>query len=171
MPRSIPEALWKQEGASQRVRGRKRPWSQRAGKSTKSLKMRKKRKFGAILRSLPPSTHNLKVAGSNPAPATNFTEWAVLLLRAALFSVLQPKIYCPRKLNSPVRSIAKSPLAGLITICSFCRARIEGYFIHGSCSGPDAHRIGGSGITGVESRRHFSSAIFDRKAIDSPGQA
>jgi putative tricarboxylic transport membrane protein len=32
--------------------------------------MRKKRKFGAILRSLPPSTHNLKVAGSNPAPAT-----------------------------------------------------------------------------------------------------
>ena len=60
--RSIPEALWKQEGASRGACVRKRRWSQSAVKSTKSLKMRRKRKLRAILRSALASTHNLKVA-------------------------------------------------------------------------------------------------------------
>ena len=42
-------------------------------KSTKSLKIRKKKSFCAIASSPPRSTHNLKVIGSNPIPATKFS--------------------------------------------------------------------------------------------------
>jgi hypothetical protein len=36
------------------------------------LKLRNKKNFRAMVRSAPTSTHNLKVVGSNPTPATNF---------------------------------------------------------------------------------------------------
>ena len=59
-PRSPVEALWKQEGENRGANLRKPTWSQCRLKSTKSLKMRRKRKFRAIVRSMSPGAHNLQ---------------------------------------------------------------------------------------------------------------
>jgi hypothetical protein len=67
------EALWKQEGASRGAYLRKPTWPLSWSKSTKLLKMQRKRNCCATLRNLPSSTHNLKVIGSNPIPATKIT--------------------------------------------------------------------------------------------------
>ena len=74
----LPGSTALARGSTMEARGRKsrrEPAKTNVGavgalKSTKSLKMRRKRKFCAILRSLLPATHNLKVVGSNPTPAT-----------------------------------------------------------------------------------------------------
>jgi hypothetical protein len=68
------EALWKQEGDKCCASLRKRRCSPAWLKSTNSLKMRRERKFCAFLRGLIQTAHNLKVVGSNPTPATNFSQ-------------------------------------------------------------------------------------------------
>lgn len=57
-PRPRLEAQWKQGGASRGACLRKPTWALSRMKSTKSLKMRRKRKLCATLRSLPPYTRS-----------------------------------------------------------------------------------------------------------------
>ncbi|MCM8625169.1 hypothetical protein, partial [Accumulibacter sp.] len=67
------EALWKQEGESRGVSLRKSECGASRFKSTKALKMRRKKQICVFLRNRFPATHNLKVVGSNPTPATKFS--------------------------------------------------------------------------------------------------
>src|SRR4030088_2729125 len=69
------EALWKQEGENRGVNLRNGQWGTRLTKSTNSLTIRRKRKFDEIVRNRFDTTHNLKVIGSNPIPATKKTRW------------------------------------------------------------------------------------------------
>src|SRR4051794_35892115 len=67
---ALVEALWKQEGENRGASLRKTEWAAGGCKSTKHLKIRNKRKLCAMLRTVGEHTHNLKVTGSNPVPAT-----------------------------------------------------------------------------------------------------
>jgi hypothetical protein len=69
--RALLEALWKQESENRGAGLRKAEWELGGSKSTKYLKTQNKRKFCAMLRTPSGYTHNLKVTGSNPVPATN----------------------------------------------------------------------------------------------------
>src|SRR5581483_614790 len=66
------EAQWKQEGENRDANLQKTVLDRWRPKSTKLLKSRRKRKFCVIARSRLNATHNLKVVGSNPTPATIF---------------------------------------------------------------------------------------------------
>ena len=65
--RSPVEALWKQEGESRGVSLRKSECGASRFKSTKSLKIRRKKQIRVFLRNRLPATHKLKVAGRSPA--------------------------------------------------------------------------------------------------------
>jgi hypothetical protein len=78
------EALWKQEGENRGANLRKAEWGSSGIKSTKPLTIRNKKKLCAIVRSSIVDTHNLKVRGSNPPPATKLRR-QVKYLAASIF--------------------------------------------------------------------------------------
>jgi len=76
LPRSSPdthaEALWKQEGTKSCQFPRNRAHGARGAGGSKWRECRRNTQTSAIVHGLFDTTHNLKVVGSNPTPATRF---------------------------------------------------------------------------------------------------